>query len=149
MGRTPQQQLLKEAAFSALHSHQCFLTDLFDITQDELEELFVALDKAHFGQETGSLNKSDLRIALETYFRVGMPGGKSLDHFDELMQALDEDQEEEKFEHKKLFEEDREFNQGETMQLRMVPSFALQTASACTMTICFPQTPALVSRVLA
>ncbi|KAK9848176.1 hypothetical protein WJX84_010121 [Apatococcus fuscideae] len=80
--------------------------------QDELEELFVALDKAHFGQETGFLNKSELRIALETYFRVGLPGGKTLDHFDELMQALDEDQAEEKFEHKKVFEEDREFNQG-------------------------------------
>ena len=82
--------------------------------QDELEELFAALDKAHFGQETGFLNKGDLRIALETYFRVGQLGGKTLDHFDELMQALDEDQAEEKFEHKKLFEEDREFNQGGT-----------------------------------
>ncbi len=58
------------------------------------------------------MNKSDLRIALDTYFRVGQLGGKTLDHFDELMQALDEDQAEEKFEHKKLFEEDREFNQG-------------------------------------
>ena len=83
------------------------------------------MDKAHFGQETGFLNKSDLRIALDTYFRVGQVGGKTLDHFDGLMQALDEDQTEEKFEHKKLFEEDREFNQG---NIAWIASFLMHLA---------------------
>ena len=44
--------------------------------------------------------------------QVGQPSGKTVARFDELMQALDEDQEGDDVEWKKVFEEDREFNQG-------------------------------------
>ena len=57
--------------------------------------------------------KEDLRTALSCFFRVGQPGGKSLTRFDEIMQALDQDQPGSMVEWKKIFEEDREFNQGE------------------------------------
>jgi len=80
--------------------------------QYDLEELFALMDKAK-GQATGSIPKDDLRIALASFFRVGQPGGKDLARFDEIMQALDEDQPGSSVEWKKVFEEDREFNQGE------------------------------------
>ncbi|KAK9824582.1 hypothetical protein WJX72_011489 [[Myrmecia] bisecta] len=80
--------------------------------QDELQELFLNLDKSDGGQGSGSVSKATLRLALEAFFRVGLPGGKTKDHFDELMQALDEDQPADKVEHAKIFEEDREYNQG-------------------------------------
>ncbi|KAL4547191.1 hypothetical protein Ndes2526B_g07965 [Nannochloris sp. 'desiccata'] len=80
--------------------------------QYDLEELFLLMDKAK-GQASGSIPKEDLRIALATFFRVGQPGGKDLGRFDEVMQALDEDQPGASVEWKKVFEEDREFNQGE------------------------------------
>jgi hypothetical protein len=57
--------------------------------------------------------QTDFRTALFSFFRVGQPGGKSLASFDELMQALEEDQAGPNVEWKKVFEEDREFNQGE------------------------------------
>ncbi|KAL4444954.1 hypothetical protein ABPG77_004004 [Micractinium sp. CCAP 211/92] len=80
--------------------------------QAEVEELFAAIDKAK-GQATGFFSKEDLRTAFLAYFKVGQPGGKTLKRFDELMQAIDEDQEGDVVEWKKVFEEDREFNQGE------------------------------------
>lgn len=80
--------------------------------QTDLEELFAALDKSK-GQATGSMPKEDLRTALSSFFRVGQPGGKTLARFDEVMQALDQDQSGPTVEWKKIFEEDREFNQGE------------------------------------
>ena len=80
--------------------------------QSDLEDLFAALDKAK-GQITGSIPKEDLRTALWSFFRVGQPGGKTLARFDEVMQALDTDQPENNTIWKKIFEEDREFNQGE------------------------------------
>ncbi|KAI3438406.1 hypothetical protein D9Q98_000838 [Chlorella vulgaris] len=80
--------------------------------QAELEELFAAIDRAK-GQVTGFLPNEDLRTAFLAFFKVGQPGGKSLKRFDELMQAMDEDQEGEAVEWRKVFEEDREFNQGE------------------------------------
>ena len=55
----------------------------------------------------------DLRIALASFFRVGLPGGKAAARFDEALQALDADQAGEVVEWKKVFEEDREYNQGE------------------------------------
>lgn len=58
------------------------------------------------------LLQDELRTALISYFKLGQPGGKSYQRFDELMQALDEDQEGEAVEWAKVFEEDREFNQG-------------------------------------
>lgn len=57
--------------------------------------------------------QEDFRIALSAFFRVGHPGGKSLERFDEAAQALDVDQPGTSVEWKKVFEEDREFNQGE------------------------------------
>ncbi|KAL3145195.1 Translin-associated factor X-interacting protein 1 [Trebouxia sp. C0010 RCD-2024] len=80
--------------------------------QEELEALFIQLDKAK-GRATSSLNKGELGDALKAFFRVGQPGGKTEDRHDELMQALDEDQPGSKVIYKKLFEEDREYNQGE------------------------------------
>eukprot|EP00887_Chlorella_sp_A99_P004632 scaffold4.g4632.t1 len=43
---------------------------------------------------------------------VGQEGGKTVQRFDELMQAMDEDQDGDCVEWKKVFEEDREYNQG-------------------------------------
>ncbi|KAL4448019.1 hypothetical protein ABPG75_005238 [Micractinium tetrahymenae] len=80
--------------------------------QAEVEDLFAAIDKAK-GQATGFFSKEDLRTAFLAYFKVGQPGGKTLKRFDELMQAMDEDQEGDMVEWRKVFEEDREFNQGE------------------------------------
>ncbi|KAL0021015.1 hypothetical protein WJX77_006994 [Trebouxia sp. C0004] len=80
--------------------------------QEELEALFIQLDKAK-GRATSSLGKGELGDALKAFFRVGQPGGKSEERHDELMQALDEDQPGSKVLYKKLFEEDREYNQGE------------------------------------
>lgn len=57
--------------------------------------------------------QDDLLIALSAFFRVGQPGGKTLEHFDEACQALETDQPGPSVEWKKMFEEDREFNQGE------------------------------------
>lgn len=53
-----------------------------------------------------------MQTALESYFRVGEAGGKTADRFDELMKSLQEDQPGDKVEHRKVFEEDRDFNQG-------------------------------------
>jgi hypothetical protein len=80
--------------------------------QFDLEELFALMDKAK-GQATGIIPKEDLKIGLASFFRVGLPGGKGLPRFDEVMQALEEDQPGPTVEWKKIFEEDREFNQGE------------------------------------
>lgn len=44
---------------------------------------------------------------------MGQPRCKTLARFDELMQCLDTDQPGPTVETKKIFEEDREFNQGE------------------------------------
>jgi hypothetical protein len=85
--------------------------------QSDIEELFVALDKAQGTVHvTGTIPKDDVRCALEAFFRVGHPSainGKTLVRFDEMMQALDTDQPGETVEWKKVFDEDREFNQGE------------------------------------
>ena len=121
-----------------------------------------SVDKLLHGAETGELSKGEVREALDAFFLVGQPGGKTLNRFDEIMQvlpwipalqlilqrcmkifqlftldylrfgawsliimhensrhdlllhvqALDEDQEGNILVLKKLFEEDREFNQG-------------------------------------
>lgn len=52
-------------------------------------------------------------MALVSFFTVGLPGGKTTARFDEAQQALDQDQPGPTVEWKKVFEEDREFNQGE------------------------------------
>ena len=54
--------------------------------QEELEALFIQLDKAK-GRATTSLGKSELGDALRVFFRVGQPGGKSEERYDELMQV--------------------------------------------------------------
>ena len=80
--------------------------------QTDLEDLFAAMDKAK-GQASMAIPKEDLRTALHAYFRVGQVGGKTSARFDEMMQALEQDQPGTIVEWKKVFEEDREFNQGE------------------------------------
>ena len=57
-----------------------------DTLQEELEALFVQLDKAK-GRATGTLGKGELGDALKAFFRVGQPGGKTEERHDELMQV--------------------------------------------------------------
>ena len=54
--------------------------------QEELEALFIQLDKAK-GRATTTLGKSELGDALRVFFRVGQPGGKTEERYDELMQV--------------------------------------------------------------
>lgn len=82
--------------------------------QADLSMLFGLLDKAVHAVETSALPKADIAVALESMFRVGEPGGKSRERFDALMQALDADQEGPLVNYRTLFEEDREYNQGDT-----------------------------------
>lgn len=49
--------------------------------------MFTQMDKALHGAETGTLTKPELRTALDSFFQVGQPGGKTLNRFDELMQV--------------------------------------------------------------
>ncbi|CAL8464737.1 g4272 [Coccomyxa elongata] len=84
--------------------------------QEDLENNLAAMDRSLHGSETGVLTKAEVRSALDAFFAVGQPGSKTLNRFDELMQALDEDQDGPTVVLKKLFEEDREFNQGELKQ---------------------------------
>lgn len=69
--------------------------------------------------------QEDLRVALHAYFRVGLPGGKTLQRFDELMQALDEDQPGPNVQWATIFEEDREFNQGEWVVKGLMEAVAM------------------------
>lgn len=64
-------------------------------------------------------------MALHAYFRVGLPGGKTLQRFDELMQALDEDQPGPSVQWATIFEEDREFNQGEWVVKGLMEAVAM------------------------
>jgi hypothetical protein len=79
--------------------------------QVDLEELFEALDKLN-GQATGSIPKDELIIALRAFFKVGKLDGKSEDMFRDALGALESDQPGTLVEWRKVFEEDREFNQG-------------------------------------
>ncbi|KAI8111630.1 hypothetical protein M9435_004130 [Picochlorum sp. BPE23] len=80
--------------------------------QIDLEELFECLDKAA-GQTAGMIPKSDLTVALRSFFRVGSPGGKSEKRFEDILHCLEKDQPGTHVEWAKLFEEDREYNQGD------------------------------------
>ena len=79
--------------------------------QVDLEELFEALDKLN-GQATGSIHKDELVIALRAFFKVGKLDGKSEEMFRDALHALESDQPGTQVEWRKVFEEDREFNQG-------------------------------------
>ena len=46
-----------------------------------------SIDKSMHGAETGELSKVELREALEAFFLVGQPGGKTLNRMEEIMQA--------------------------------------------------------------
>jgi hypothetical protein len=81
----------------------------------DLDQLFTLLDRTVHPVETGTVPKADAATALEAYLKVGQPGGKTRERFDALMQALEADQEGPVVIYKKLFEEDREFNQGEPL----------------------------------
>ena len=71
------------------------------------------MDKTVHAVETGAVPRTDVAVALEAMFRVGEPGGKTRDRFDALMQALEADQDGPIIAYKSLFEEDREYNQGD------------------------------------
>lgn len=47
-----------------------------------------SVDKLLHGTETGELSKGEVREALDAFFLVGQPGGKTLNRFDEVMQVL-------------------------------------------------------------
>lgn len=79
--------------------------------QQDLEELFDALDKAG-GKTTGTISKTDLRVALHSFFRVGEPWGKTVERYEMMLASLDQDQPGETVIWKTIFAEDREFNQG-------------------------------------
>ncbi|XRA97756.1 translin-associated factor X-interacting 1 [Pycnococcus provasolii] len=67
-----------------------------------------ALDSLSHGDKvTGYVSLADLRVGLRSLFPK-----KSADRHAELMEALSEDQPGTQIEHGRLFEEDREFNQG-------------------------------------
>jgi hypothetical protein len=59
-----------------------------DNTQEDLESLLSTVDKSVHGAESGSLTKTEVRSALESFFAVGQQGGKTVSRFDELMQVL-------------------------------------------------------------
>ena len=86
-----------------------------------MDQLFTLLDRSLHPVETGTIPKADINIALQCYLKVGEPGGKSVEKFDALMQALDADQEGPVVSYKSLFEEDREYNQGTPRDLA-IPS---------------------------
>ncbi len=46
-----------------------------------------SVDKSLHGTETGELSKAELCEALEAFFLVGQPGGKTPNRMDEIMQA--------------------------------------------------------------
>ena len=79
--------------------------------QLDINELFEALDKLN-GQATGSIPKEELVVALRAFFKVGKLDGKSEEMFEEALAALETDQPGALVEWRKVFEEDREFNQG-------------------------------------
>jgi len=81
--------------------------------QAEIEDLMASIDRGS-GEENGKIAKSEFFAGLKSYFRVGHQGGKSHNRFEQLVAALEKDQpDEDSVEYKKLFEEDREYNQGE------------------------------------
>jgi hypothetical protein len=47
-----------------------------------------SVDKLLHGTETGELSKGEVREALDAFFLVGQPSGKTLNRFDEIMQVL-------------------------------------------------------------
>ena len=49
--------------------------------------MLASVDKSLHGAETGELSKLEVREALDAFFMVGQPGGKTLNRFDEIMQA--------------------------------------------------------------
>jgi hypothetical protein len=79
--------------------------------QVDLEELFEALDKLN-GQASGNIPKEELVIALKAFFKVGKLDGKSENMFEDALEALEKDQPGPLVEWRRVFEEDREFNQG-------------------------------------
>ena len=54
--------------------------------QEELEALFLQIDKAH-GPPSGFILKAELLQALKSYFRVGEPGYKTDIRFEELKEV--------------------------------------------------------------
>ena len=50
--------------------------------------MLLSVDKLLHGTETGELSKGEVREALDAFFLVGQPGGKTLNRFDEIMQVL-------------------------------------------------------------
>ena len=55
--------------------------------QEDIQAMLSSIDKSLHGAETGELSKVELREALEAFFLVGQPGGKTLNRMEEIMQA--------------------------------------------------------------
>ena len=55
--------------------------------QEDIEGMLSAVDKALHGAETGELEKAVVKEALDAFFLVGQPRGKTLNRFNEVMQV--------------------------------------------------------------
>ena len=55
--------------------------------QEDMESMLASMDKSLHGAETGELSKLEVREALDAFFMVSQPGGKTLNRFDEIMQV--------------------------------------------------------------
>ena len=62
-------------------------TSMSFFLQEDIQAMLSSIDKSLHGAETGELSKVELREALEAFFLVGQPGGKTLNRMEEIVQA--------------------------------------------------------------
>ena len=84
--------------------------------QKSMEKLMTTLDRVSNKKETGYIDKSELKSALQSFFAVGQPNGKQTTRFDELLEKLNKEQPLAKVDYRKLLSEDEDFNQGPFME---------------------------------
>ena len=84
--------------------------------QKSLEKLMVTLDRVSNKKESGFIDKSELKSALQSFFSVGQPNGKQNTRFEELLDTLNQEQAGPKVDYRKLLSEDEDFNQGPFME---------------------------------
>ena len=65
----------------------CKSSSPYMMLQEDIQTILSTIDKSLHGSESGKLTKEQLREALDAFFLVGQPGGKTLNRFDEIMQA--------------------------------------------------------------
>lgn len=84
--------------------------------QKSIEKLMVTLDRVSNKKETGFIDKSELKQAMQSFFSVGQPNGKQTTRFDELLEKLNKEQPLAKVDYRRLLSEDEDFNQGPFME---------------------------------